>query len=262
MLVGVGLGVGETLLDDRGVPDEAGWVAVVAGVELGLFGQPLGRQPGGIGLVVGDDDGGAAVGELRQVEVVALGRRVPHQHRRGVGQQWSDPDDGLIDGGGDQHVGVDQAEVDAVVGVHLRGHRLEADRRAAGAQGEPGAGVLALRHQGAGDRLGLGVCDVVGAEHLEQGTHIGLRLPLQLDHDLVTACVSQLLRRGRSLQVCGLRGLGGLGRTGRQAEQQGGSGEGRGSRRTPVVAGKGRVGRHGGVTSWAGRMRGVPRNSD
>ena len=41
----------------------------------------------------------------------------------------------------DRLVGVHVAEQDAVVGVHLRGHRLEADRRAAGADLELDAGV-------------------------------------------------------------------------------------------------------------------------
>ena len=95
-------------------------------------------------------------------------------------------------------VGVHVAEEDVVVGVQLRRHRLEADRRTAGADLDVDAGVDAAgRDERTGDRTPLLVDGVAVADHLVDPAVLGLGVPVGLDDDGLRAVRRQVDIAGR-----------------------------------------------------------------
>ena len=110
----------------------------------------------------------------------------------------------------DALVGVHVAEQDVVVGVELRRHGLEADRRAAGADLDVDAGVGAAGDERAGDGDGVVVDRVAVADHLVDPAVLGLGVPVGLDDDGLRAVGGQVDAAAGALDRSSPVVLGGL----------------------------------------------------
>ena len=133
------------------------------------------------------------------VSHVRVRLRVPHDHLRVLLHPGHDRHGRELGRVLDALVGVDVAEEDVVVGVQLRRHRLEADRRTAGADLQVDAGVDAAgRDQRAGDGDAVLVDRVAVADHVVDPAVLGLGVPVGLDDDGLRAVRRQVDVAGRS----------------------------------------------------------------
>ena len=184
VLVDVGLGRGEALLGELAVRgDEARGGAVIATLDLALLDDALAHQVVGEDAAVEDEER-RVLGQVRDRLRVGVGRRVPHDDLRVLLERSHQRDRGLVSRVLHLLVGADVAEQDRVVGVHLRGHLLEADRRTAGADLDLDAGVdAATRRQLTGHDLLVGVDARVRPEQLVEPAVLRLGVPVGLDDD-------------------------------------------------------------------------------
>jgi len=109
---------------------------------------------------------------------------VPHEDCRAVLEQWRDGHNGLTCRCRDHLIAVHQAESDRIVDVHLGADGLEPDCRSPGPQGQVDSGVLPSGDKSPADGLVVGVDRIAGTKHLEERSHIRLRLPLELNHNV------------------------------------------------------------------------------